>query len=189
MNSIAVIVDSRPIDSELIDAHMKHLPGWDLQVVRNKEIHSSHDYNNLLRSTAFWESFLSFERVLLFQHDTMILRPGIEEFMEWDYVGSPWNAGADWARWDRAGGNGGLSLRNPVAMIETIQRGRPVMWTRNEDVFFTHRLSSCGFKVAPFKVCVRFSCEAAFALGTFGYHNIYHFFSKERADLIKNQYA
>jgi len=184
----AVIVDSRPIDQQIIDDHMKHLPGWELEVVRDKRIQSTEDYNTVMRSVKLWSQFEKCNRVLIFQQDSMILRPGIEEFMEWDYVGAPWGPQAHWARRDRAGGNGGLSLRNPRAMIETIKKGRRIRGTRNEDIFFTHRLPRCGFAVAPHSVCKRFSCEGVFALGTFGYHKIEQYLTPDEVTKIKMQY-
>lgn len=44
------------------------------------------DYNNLLKSTSFWDSMKA-NKTLVFQSDSVLLRNGIEEFMQYDYVG------------------------------------------------------------------------------------------------------
>ncbi|KAJ4417063.1 hypothetical protein N0V82_006417 [Gnomoniopsis sp. IMI 355080] len=65
----------------------------------------------------FWEQFASADRVLLFQADSVICansEAAIEDFAHWDLVGAPI------ASQYGVGYNGGLSLRNPRAMLEVI---------------------------------------------------------------------
>ena len=187
MKNIAVIVDNRPSPQlqKIIEAHMKHLPGWHLHHLSNVPISSQVDYNEILCSIEFWSRYVDYDRVLIFQHDSMLLRDGIEEFLEWDYVGAPWFEGAAWARQDRAGGNGGLSIRNPRAHIEVLEREKYHPSKNNEDVFFVHRLDN----VAPFEVCNTFSCETVYQLGTLGYHAIDKYLTEDEQDRIINQYG
>ena len=49
------------------------------------------EYNNILLSLSFWEQFLQFENILIFQADTMLYKSGIENFLEYDYIGAPWS--------------------------------------------------------------------------------------------------
>ena len=188
MGNIAVIVDSRGVEQSLINAHMAHLDGWDLDVVSSHVIINSYDYNALLTAPFFWENYVDYERILIFQHDSMLMRSGIEEFLEWDYVGAPWFETAPWARKDRKGGNGGLSLRNPLAMLDCLRSFNYNSAAGNEDVFYVHNLDRCGWKVAPFEVCERFSCETIFTLKTIGWHQIDKHLTPDQISEIKHQY-
>jgi hypothetical protein len=139
-------------------------------------------YNNLLTRFEFWNA-IPYDKILIFQHDSRLLRKGIEEFLEWDYVGAPW-------LWQKNGGNGGLSLRSRKAMLDII-RAKPYnpATQGNEDVYFANAMyRNPDYKLAPRYVCEKFSCEAIFKLGTFGYHAIEKYMSKEQVAQIQNQY-
>jgi len=186
----AVIVDNRPgpkID-KVIAQHMQYLEGWQVKAVNNIPISNSHDYNSILTSVDFWEPLCEFDRVLIFQHDSFILRDGIHEFLEYDYVGSPWLSSAPWARTDRRGGNGGFSLRNPRKCLELIQVFPYTQSQGNEDVYYVHNLEKVGANIAPHKVCKKFAVETDFQLNTFGYHNIDNYLTQSQCHQIRNQY-
>lgn len=189
----AVIVDNLLTNKELsacVERHFQHLPSdWKCLSFRPEHIRSPADYNVFLTSVVFWNPLQEFERVLIFQHDTGILKAGIEEFLEWDYVGAPWKINAPWARKDRAGGNGGLSIRCPKKSLDLITRLPYDGSMGNEDVFFTHHLDKVGGNVAPYEVCKRFSVETDYQLGTFGYHAIDKHLSEVQIQAILNQYA
>lgn len=135
----AVIVETREIAGfgQIVRNHMRYLPtDWKLEVYcadKNKAfiereleglqynlhpgivINTVMDYNKLFLSRSFWEGMLQYKRVLIFQSDSEILRSGVEEFLQYDYVGAPWKL-------NFKGGNGGLSLRNPAAMLEALDK-------------------------------------------------------------------
>lgn len=135
----AVIVETRNFEGfgTIVRDHMKFLPeGWALEVYCSDDneaflqqelegmvynIHAGYtvantmDYNKILMSKEFWSYLTKYERVLMFQTDSEILRSGIEEFLMYDYVGAPWTV-------KTRGGNGGLSIRNPKAMLEAIEK-------------------------------------------------------------------
>lgn len=194
----AVIVDSRPIDSTIVKNHMKHLSDdWALHIwtAGNNYIDYPHyrhvyksggamNYNYFVTSREFLRPLLKYKRVLIFQQDSMILRSGIEEFLEYDYVGAPWKATAPWARKDRAGGNGGLSVRNPAACMDLALFKPYSPAYGNEDVYYTHSLEN----VAPYEICKRFSVETEYQLGTFGYHAIQKHLSNGEVRAIVTQY-
>lgn len=184
---IAVIVENRFNPSEAIENHKKYLPGWEIKWVNDPCIKSANDYNNLLTSVKFWSEYQHYEKVLIFQSDSGLLREGVEEFMEYDYVGAPWKKNAPWSRLDRAGGNGGLSLRCPKKALNLINRLPYDPRYGNEDVYFTHYLEKVGGKVAPYEVCKKFSVETEYQLGTFGYHAIDKHLSPSQCDTILNQ--
>lgn len=203
----AVIVETRMLPNlkEIIDGHMSKLPrGWDLVIYhgsanekamraaaehiktvqfQNMKLHAMtlREYNELLVSKAFWLSILKYERVLIFQADSMLLRKGIEDFLHWDYVGAPWE-------WQELGGNGGLSIRNPDAMLRVVSN---IRWNGdNEDTFFSNVLIDKPIfgNIAPRGVAKRFSCETIFNLGTLGYHAANKYMTKEQFNKIKTQY-
>ena len=183
----AVIVENRTkLATDAIARHMPYLQGWDCKWVNNPSITSGEDYNRLLTTPSFWEQFIHHDKVLIFQHDSGILRKGIEYFLEWDYVGAPWKVNAPWARPDRAGGNGGFSLRCPKKSLDLCSKFPYSGRYGNEDVYFTHHLEKVGGKVAPYKVCKKFSVETEYQTGTFGYHAIDKHLTPKQCDEILN---
>ena len=54
------------------------------------ELSSVKDYNDIMLNPNFMKKFKSFNKILIFQGDTMIYKYGIEKFMKYDYVGAPW---------------------------------------------------------------------------------------------------
>ncbi len=142
----AVIVETRAVDGfgNIVRNHLKYLPAdWVLEVYcadSNKafierelggmqyNLHSGiviqtvMDYNRLFLSRDFWEGLVKYDRILIFQSDSEILRSGIEEFLQYDYVGAPWKL-------NFRGGNGGLSIRNPAAMIEALDKYKKYWYT------------------------------------------------------------
>ena len=184
MNAL-VLLETRPIDVEdCLDRHLKHLPAdWvpvvvcsidNQDMIGHKKIvipritpkSYLHDYNFLFASVDFYDKLLEYDRILVCHQDSGLLRAGIEEFMEWDYVGAPW-------KFQTHGGNGGLSLRNPEMMRYISLRFPYSRSQGNEDVYFSnimHR-EQLG-RLAPPEVCKRFSVEAIYQLGTLGYHNV-----------------
>lgn len=118
-------------------------------------------YSNLLKQPAFWQ-MIPADRALIFQTDAMLLRPGLEEFYQWDYTGAPWN---DFYVPEGVG-NGGLSLRTVAIMEEIAQRfgGESPDW-EFEDMFFARILhqhggeSGTGAKTAPRTVAHSFCAE------------------------------
>lgn len=201
-NLAAVIVETRPLGNliQIIEAHMKMLPDYtklyvfgsrnvfafirekiDCKFVLIERGMNEAKYNSLLTSKEFWNR-IEEENILIFQHDSMILRKGIEEFYEWDYVGAPW-------KFQTTGGNGGLSFRHKSAMLKILNSEPKYNYSihGNEDCYFSNRMLQEG-NIAPREVCSKFSCETIFQLGTFGYHAIEKHLSKEQCEQIKNQY-
>ena len=196
----AVITETRPkaIIPEIIEQHLSMLPdGFDLVVFCSKEnernfsdykgkfnkyyvtVNTLHDYNRLMTSEFYWSKLLAYEHVLIFQTDSKILRTGIEEFYDYDYVGSPW-------LFQEKGGNGGISLRTPKVMMN-ILKSIPYNGNPYEDVFFSNNMKDFG-KLAPRSECEKFGCETIFKLGTFACHAINSYFTKDQVHKINTQY-
>lgn len=198
----ACIVETRMMDlREVVKRHFDYLPqGWQLYVFTtptnknfyelqlpqakvctfNGDKYTEKLYNELLTTSDFWEVFKDFNRVLIFQHDSGLLREGIENYLEWDYVGAPIKKIPNCY-------NGGLSLRNPALMLDICSKYRWHPNLGNEDVFFCNIMNRGFGKLAPRVVCSEFSCETIFALNTLGWHNIYRYLKPEQVTQILNQ--
>lgn len=190
MSLAACIVETRPISDleSIIEKHLNFLPcdtrlylylgdqtmhiggKFPCAIVRSVEINNLHDYNNLLTSLPFWQSFNE-RKVLIFQSDSMLLRHGIEEFYEWDYVGAPLTM-PPWV------GNGGLSLRGRDAMIECLTRC-PYPVGEWEDLYFGTAMKALGLAIAPMDVAKRFSVESIYEPNPLGYHAAFKYLSND----------
>lgn len=180
----AVIIDNRPIDLDWLVEFKSMLPNyWGYMCIKNHNVRTLNDYNALMTSKQLWE-MIPFDKVLIFQQDAKLLKYGIEEFTEWDYVGAPW-------KFQQHGGNGGLSLRSKEMMLKIITsapyQGPSI--DGYEDVYFSNNMEKFGGKLAPREVCEQFSVEGIFKLGTLGYHAIDKYLNHEQVKQIKNQYV
>lgn len=202
MKLAALIVETRPLPNlvKLIKDHMIHLPeDTQLIIYHGAENHlmledafpeairhvigtmSIQLYNNLLTSEKFWESLLKWDKVIIFQHDSMILRKGVEEFYDYDMVGAPWSFQA-------TGCNGGMSLRTPKIMFEIVSN-HPLPQGWNEDVHICRIMTDYNIgNLAPREVGMKFGTEGIFSLGTFSYHAIDTWLTRAECDQIRNQY-
>lgn len=202
----AVIVETRKEINliKVINDHMKFLPDYTQLFVFHGRSHrflktifpeaklteisyeiNEKAYNELLTSPEFWEQFLSYYKVLIFQHDSGILREGIEEFMEMDidYIGSPW-------LFPPYRGNGGLSLRTPKIMYDVCKDMNWNPTLGNEDVAIcNHMLRNNIGILAEISTCERFACESMFQLNSWGYHAIDKHLSPEECKQIRTQYG
>lgn len=190
----AVIVETRNIPDlkSIILNHMKMLDNrWQLYIFHYLNIRAfeglkavkinlnrnldRNSYSGLLATEDFWNQ-IPHEKILIFQHDSMLLRRGIDKFLGWDWIGGP------------SGGhyNGGLSIRSKSKMIEVIKKHK--YNGESEDVYFHHRVQSVSAKMAPEEAAREFCCEKYFKLGTLGYHGLHYFHSPEQIKLIKEQY-
>lgn len=174
-------LDMLPDDYELIIYHgklNKHLfKNFDCKK-HEVVIDSLKGYNYFMTNPALWRSLEGYYRVLVFQSDSMLLRKGIEEFYGFDYIGAPW-------KFQDRGGNGGLSLRNPEAMLITTERTPYNPMLGYEDVYFSNHLVG---DIAPRDVCRKFSVETIFQLGTLGCHAIENWLTEKEVFMIKTQY-
>lgn len=189
MKKCAIIIDSRPSKEldEIIDKHMAFLPGWDLRKIDNIKISNGHDYNRILTNPSFW-SVLPYDKVLIFQHDSLLLREGIDEFLEYDFIGAPIDPVRNFPF---PAMNGGLSLRTPKAMIECLDK-KHISTTRyanhNEDIYFSYICNGLGFNIPDFETARMFSVETIYGLGSLGLHQIDSYLTKEQCQQIRTQY-
>lgn len=178
----ACIIDNRPIDTDWLIKFKSFLPvDWDIMCFKNHSVRTLNDYNTLMTSRTLWEA-IPFDKVLIFQQDANLLREGIEDFLEYDYIGAPW-------KFQQHGGNGGLSWRSKEMMLKVIERyPYNVSAYGYEDVYFSNHIESVGGKLAPRDVCSKFSCESVFTLGSMGTHAIEKYLTPNEVKLIYSQY-
>lgn len=182
MKLLALIVDNRNIDfNPIYERHIKHLPSNTNVIHYKPQINSIADYNLLFTSAKFWDKFIGYDRVLIFQHDSGLLRSGIEYFYPYDYVGASW-------KFQQHGGNGGLSLRNPKIM-SYICNNFTYNKKENEDVYFSNIMHKHNIgNLAPRNICQLFSVETIYSLGSLGYHAIDKYLTDEEIKSVLTQY-
>ena len=122
-------------------------------------------YNQLLVSASFYEAFLAFEYILIYQLDAFVFEDRLKEWCEkgFDYVGSPY---IDPKRWTLVGKNmgnyyknrrlilnGGFSLRKikPIIRFLKIFKALGQFWHANEDSL----LSFHYIRLLPFRPFLR----------------------------------
>lgn len=96
-------------------------------------------YNNLLASLSFWNMFKG-DKILIHQEDSCVFKTNIDEFLEFDYIGAPWQQ-SSWLTdfgLKLAVGNGGFSLRTRQTMLNVITKvSRLPNCEVNEDIYFS----------------------------------------------------
>lgn len=96
------------------------------------------DYSNILKKKDFWQK-VNGEKILIFQTDSLLIKFGIQEFIDYDYVGAPWSKPKDGVYV----GNGGLSLRSKSKMINIIDKYSDDD-NNLEDIFFSIHINEFG---------------------------------------------
>lgn len=115
-------------------------------------VYSAAEYNQFMKKFQFYES-LNAKKVLLFQTDSIMLKKGIDRFMQYDYVGAPWP-------WFGRAGNGGFSLRSVDAMVRACALAcNKENADEPEDVILSEFVSR-KYKLVPYDVAYAFSREA-----------------------------
>lgn len=174
--------------------------GWNLQIFHGKnnadyvtelfrnygarltlipEIASQQDYDKLMTSLSFWRQ-VSGSKILIFQTDSFLRKKGIEPFLGYDYIGSPWSKEFPWNLPDHAGGNGGISLRSRKKLIEALERFPWNGWP--EDVFFVHAMRMLGSNIAPHEVGLQFGAETVFSSDPLAIHSIESYLTPEQVE-------
>jgi hypothetical protein len=186
MKVAAVIVDDRElVANKAIRDHKKYLPN-DWVIIHQQPpyaggvyyIKTPLVYNNILTNPNFWRGCI-YDRVLIFQHDSGLLKTGIEKFLEWDFIGA-------WIENIPGCMNGGLSIRNPKVMFVICNKYpyRGMELDGNEDIYFCNQMRGLGYNMPDKETCNKFAVETEFELGSVGYHAIdkYH---KNYKEIIK----
>ena len=186
MKVSAVILDSRKTIEikDVIEKHMDYLPGWSYKHISDVRFQEIQEFQLYLLTQNFWRRLIKYDKVLIFQYDSEILKEGIDEFLGYSHIGAPWKANFVGNTSDRRGGNGGISVRDVRLHLEALAKKPrpPKVW---EDVWFSHNLPN----VAPYQMCKKFSVESDFSLGSMCAHAIDKHLTPEQCQQIRTQYA
>ena len=149
----------------------------------NEWFSSNYMYNQLLVVGIFYERFLLFEYILIYQLDAFVFRDELVKWcdLKYDYIGAPWvntwrkiqdssksNFQALITRItqeDSFVGNGGFSLRKVRGFLWTLlfwgRKAQKIC--RHEDVFWSLSAAKRNplFSIAPFNTGLRFSFETS----------------------------
>ena len=193
-----------------------YVPNWKLYIFHSKEnkdyilnilgdkrdnivlqelinpIHSPADYNDLLLTFDFWNTFTAHKKVLLFQTDSFMLRSGIADFLQFDYIGAPWKWWEEQMHdMQRMGGNGGFSIRNVAKMKEIILKYKDLKApeiedSHNEDVFFSYYLYHDKDAILPsFHDALLFASESILCQKSLAVHQTWRFFKTYKPKFIR----
>jgi len=150
------------------------------------KLHTIQDYNNIMLNISFWKMFDKFDRVLIFQNDTMIYKYNISDFYQYDYISAPWVSSQNITKNPR---NVGLSMRNIKAILYCLENEDKVKIPYNneyeserknvfngkypESIFFSFAMRQFGYNVADHFTSSLFSIEnSSFNNNTFGSHKL-----------------
>jgi hypothetical protein len=135
-------------------------------------------YNELLSTKSILYDCIATPLFLVFQTDSMILKKNkhlIHDFLQYDYVGSPWLVTQYWPT-KRCGfiGNGGFSLRNKNKMLEIMEKiERPRLNETtfvNEDLYFSTQYENIVVSKPDYEKAQMFSVDEVFCEETFACH-------------------
>jgi hypothetical protein len=127
------------------------------------------DYNELLKTTAFWQLFKE-EHLLLMETDTYLRKPIPESIYQYDYVASKW----PWLP-DQPGG-GGLSYRKRSAMLRICNIYTPDM-DPMQDSYASNGVKNLGFKTPSMEESTNYFCECIISNAAVGTHQWWTFLS------------
>lgn len=165
------------MNSEFIKNELNDIVG--VNYANTGETHlSATAYNYMLTSEWFWK-LIPYQKTLIFQADSLLLRTGVDLFEGYDYCG---------ACWDHMGkqvGNGGLSLRTNELMKQIIKKFQyNPNHHGNEDVYFSKNIESFGGIKPSCEVANHFAVETMYYDRPIGLHAAWKFLSKNQMDTI-----
>ena len=131
---------------------------------------STDSYSELLLSIEFYERFIRYEYMLIYQLDAFVFSDQLLKFcdMGYDYIGAPWPC-CLMPKLKKRVGNGGLSLRNIESCLRMVKKKNIIinmikMKGLNysvEDIFFAFcgNISELNFSLSSVKDAADFSLE------------------------------
>ena len=162
----------------------------------------SMSYSRILMTPSFYDNIHT-ELFLIFQTDSLINpknKSRINDFLKYDYVGSPFYENSIWTEENRVG-NGGFSLRRKSKMLEILNKCYcDKRDTGSEDQFFARTLknetfcsnnSDCAAIVInkpSVKEANKFCCQWGFDPETFAVHKFWDTPSNTDINIIKENF-
>jgi hypothetical protein len=138
----------------------------------------SFQYSKLLATRSIIYEHINTDVFLVFQTDSMIFKNNadlINDFLEYDYVGSPWAITNYYATFEcNFIGNGGFSLRNKCKMLEIIEKvdwnSKTQITDKLEDLFFAKAYEGITVKKPEYYKACTFCVDEVFSELTFACH-------------------
>ncbi len=164
------------LSADLGDVVIEMLDVDDLSVI---------DYNTLKKQPRIWRSIAA-ENILWLEPDCVLRRPGIEAFMQYDYIGAPWRSELALSPSCRVG-NGGLSFRKRSAMLRIAENANPDhRLILPEDAYFVLNMHMCNrvehgaFHLPDPDVASGFAVESVFHPDPLGLHKPWRYLAPEQ---------
>lgn len=132
-------------------------------------------YNELMLSSFFYERFIQYEYMLIYQLDAYVFNDKLDYWCEqgYDYIGAPWfeglNLSNNSSKLLNVAGNGGFSLRKIPSFVRLLNFDTKakdfitdyINKKQYEDIFFSKYASKIdgSFSVASPEIAMKFSFE------------------------------
>lgn len=156
------------ISPDTLEIQYEELSGYQYSVCQFDEryFQNTAAYSELMLSSFFYERFLEYKYMLVYQLDCFVFFDGLSDFcdMDYDYIGAPQYH--SWTK-DIVVGNGGLSLRKTDAVLRVVKQYDEIVqepyyrdyFRKWEDNFFSYcgRKRETGFKVPEISLANSFS--------------------------------
>jgi hypothetical protein len=146
------------------------LSGWPNVIYEN--LHTENltlkQYNDLYKSVSFWKILLKYNCInaLTFETDAILLKPDVDLFLQYDYIGAPWKD----TPMGLLVGNSGLCLRKPAVMIDIITKYKKTDLYINNDIYFSYMLKKYKYNIPTVEEANTFSVETIFYPDPCGFH-------------------
>lgn len=145
----------------------------DYEVERFPDVYfsSTASYSELCLTEAFYERFLKYNYMLLYQLDSFVFYDRLKYFCElgYDYIGAPMFYGGVWEAMNMHVGNGGFSLRNIKRILKVLQEQKEILchskmssvFYAYEDVFYGYCGAQDGidFRIPEIGLAEKFAQE------------------------------
>lgn len=177
---VAIVIDNLHPIEPIIALHEPYLPkGCDIYHLAKENVNSIADYNSLMTSKRLWRNLSNFESVIVFQHDSQLVRHGIEDFLQYEFCGAP----IAWFQNPFNLMNGGLSIRSPKAMMRVINS---IDYDGDaEDLFFCKSLYQLNGFMPTCDEAKKFSVETLWHDSPIGVHAPEKYLSVEQCNKLR----
>jgi hypothetical protein len=150
-----------------------------------EEVYGKSRTNELLTSPKFWERVRG-EKILFFQIDSAMCSNSphkITDFLQYDYIGAPWDS--SWFPFNKQYrvGNGGFSLRTRskiLALLALIPYNRKMP----EDVWYAENMHRVNGSIPSIEIAMTFAVESVYYERPVGVHH-FPWSCQFRTDLAK----
>lgn len=164
-----------------LDLYTSYASQFIIQRFSTTFFQSIQGYNKLMLSEIFYERFLEYQYILIYQLDAFVFSDKLEDWCsrDYDYIGAPWLDRCNYlfllkkspirslllllsGRLVNNVGNGGFSLRRvkTFLLLSSLFRRKALAWKSNEDHFWSYWLGFYPFlKIPSYKEALNFSFE------------------------------